>query len=330
MKMKAAAYALPLAIALTVAALPTAARAATPTAQLDRATRCLRLADAACALDAADRALAALPGDDSGGLRREALAVRAQALALTDHPDDARAAFAALRAAWPGWRPAPDAEQRATDAWTAARRDAVATALPTVLDPGPLPPPPPVPDDATLPAPVLYAPAELVALAESPAAPPRLHLSLGAGVGLLGGAAADRYSPGVHAALDFTVDLGDDGLGLWFQAVLALLPLAPDLPVEPGAGGGLTVFSVAAGGAYALPLVDDLALVAAIGVGFGSLGRGRLGDADGLALHGSLGLRWQADERLAVRLDGAPLLILAPDIAPAGHVAILIRGETRF
>jgi len=320
-------------VVLVALALPGAALAAAPTAALDRATRCLRDGDAPCALKSADRALATLPGDDTGGLRREALMIRAQALALTDRPEDAEAAFGRLRSAWPGWRPAPDVDPRIASAWSAARRAAVTAELPTTLDPGPAPTPAPMPDRETLPSPALYAPPELVALADAPAVPPRLHLSLGAGVGLLGGDAADRYEPGIHAAVDFIADLGDDGgFGVWAQAVLALLTLNPDLPTEPGTGAGLTVFSVAVGGAFTVPLVDDgeVALVAAAGVGVGSFGLGRLGDATGFAVHGTLGVRWQAEERLALRGDVAPLVILTPDLAPAGHLAILLRGETRF
>lgn len=321
----------PLAIGLSSLALlaPLAALAAPYLHPVDRAAVCMRRGDAECALREAEAALR--QPDAPSSVRREALTLRAVALALVDRAADAAEACAALHEVWPGWRPTPDADPRVAAAYQAARAARLAASLPDVLAPGPAPTPPPAAAKALLPPPLLYAPDALVALDLAAAAPRPFTLSFGAGVGLTTGAAADRHAPGIHVAVDLGYTLAEP-LDLWLQVTLALLPLDDALPVEPAFPRRLTALSGALGARLARPLVGDLDLVAALGVGYGAFGLRSLGDAAGPALHVTMGLRYALDDDLAVRLDLAPCVVWpsAQDVGAGGHIALVLRGQTRL
>jgi len=297
---------------------------------LDRASGCLRRGDAPCALREADQALAR-PGEDARALRREALAVRASALARLDRADDAEEAFGAVIAAWPGWRPAPDDDPRVNAAFEGAHRAQVTARLPRALSPGPPPLPPPPTPEALAPPPFIYAPSHLRDLDPDEARDRRFMLSLGAGVAVATGAAGKRLDPGIEGAIELGWRLSD-ALTLWSQLVLALLPLDDAVSVEPGYARGLSTVSGAVGLLYEVEIAHRLDVVAALGVGVGAFGIERLGDVVGPAGHAVLGLRYRADEHLAFRVDFAPSLIVSTvdGVGPGGHLAFIARGETRF
>lgn len=306
----------PLAASTARAAEPSAPaepRAPAVPSAIDRAAICLRALDAPCALDAADAALVEVPGDDTQSVRREALVIRAQALALLDRADEARAAFSRAADAWPGWRPAPDADHRVHAAFDER------AAAPRASAP-----------------PLAAAEPPSAAVGGGPDGPDERAVrpwtvSLGAGVALLLGDAASRYGPGIELALDASRALGDSGLALWIHGAVALFQLDDALPVEPGAARGLTSLVGAVGAAWSLPVHAEVDLVFAAGVGWGSFGLGGLDGDSGFALQASAGARWQVEDRLALRLDVAPRLILPRGPArTAGHTAIVLRGEARF
>jgi len=170
---------------------------------------------------------------------------------------------------------------------------------------------------------------------ETTAPAPRFRLGFGAGVGIPGGDDAERYVPGVQIALDFTYDFAADAqdgprLALWCDATLALLPVDADLPIEPGGPSGLTLVAAGAGVALDVPVDGPLSFVFALALGLGAYGQDRDVDHVGLAILGAAGARWALDPRFAVRVDAAPQLILSPGSPPAGHTAVLLRGEARF
>jgi hypothetical protein len=320
-------------VLLTLALL--APQAPGPEAALEAAQRCFRRADMPCALAQAVKAIAAsqTSGADAE-IRREANALAAQALARLDRAPEAEAAFDTLATLWPGWRPPPDADPRVATAFTNAASARLRAARPETIDPGPPPLPNATPDPAELalrlPKPRLVRPTDLGA-ASDPNRVPRLALSLGAGVGIPIGDAADRVDTGVHAAIDFHCKF-NDLWALWIQGTISLLPLVDGLPVEPGQGQSLTAVSIVVGTELAIPLADSFEAVLAAGVGFGAFGFGRPDQAYGLALGGVVGARWQAQRSLAVRLDFAPVMTLpaAEGIGVGGHLSVLVRGETRF
>ncbi len=323
-------------VLLTVALL--APQAPSPETALEAAQRCFRRADMPCALKQAVKTLEALTATVADvadvEIRREAKALEAQALARLDRTPEAEDAFTALASLWPGWRPPPDADPRVTTAFTNAASTRLRAALPKTIDPGPPPLPNATPDPAELalrlPKPRLVRPTDLGA-APDPNRVPRLALSLGAGVGVPIGDAADRVDPGVHAAIDFHWRF-NDLWALWVQGTISLLPLVDGLPVEPGQGQSLTAVSIVVGTELAIPLAESFEAVLAAGVGFGAFGFGRPDQAYGLALDGVVGVRWQAQRSLAVRLDFAPVMTLpaAEGIGLGGHLSVLVRGETRF
>ena len=313
-------------------------QAPTPEASLEAAQRCFRRADMTCALKQAEKAIAAsetrVADVADVEIRREAKALAAQALARLDRAPEAEAAFTTLATIWPGWRPPPDADPRVTTAFTNAANARLRAALPKTIDPGPPPLPTATPDPTEvtlrLPKPRLVRPTDLGA-APDPNRVPRLALSLGAGVGFPIGASGDRVDIGVHAAIDFHWKF-NDLWALWVQGTISLLPLTDGLPVEPGQGQSLTAVSIVVGTELAIPLADSFEAVLAAGVGFGAFGFGRPDQAYGLALDGVVGVRWQAQRTLAVRLDFAPVMTLpaAEGIGVGGHLSVLVRGETRF
>lgn len=312
--------ALAAALALVLGAAPTPKPVTTAEDHLDKAVRCARRDDLACAI--AESQLAA--DAPEAAVAREARAVLATALARSDRDADARGAFDRLLEVYPAWRPPPDADPRVVSAFGEARRERLRRALPKALDPGP-PPAPPRPARADLvkllPQPRLYSPPKRTAA-------PRFSLSLGAGVGL---PAAQRVGAGLHAAVDFRW-LASEHLALWAEGCLALLPLDDSLNVEPGHGRGLTTFAVAAGLELRFPLAEALEGSVAVGLGMGGFGFEKPSDATGPALAGSLGVRWQADRNLALRVDASPVVVLpvGSDVGPGGHFAVLLRGETSF
>lgn len=315
-------------VALTLALTgPPAAAAPSPVDAVDKAAACLRRGDAPCAELEATRALALEPAP---ALRREALALRAKARALSDAADAAEADYAALLELWPGFRLAPDEDPRLAAALAAARAALLARRLPPTLDRGPLPPPPAPATAELLGPPLLYAPEDLLA-ATGQQHERAFRLSLGAGVAFPTGAASDRYQPGIAASIDLGYALSDL-VALWGEVVISLLPLDGALPVEPGLPGGITQVSGVVGVMLNLPVAPDVELVVAGGVGGGGFGLGDVSTAAGFAAHGLLGGRYVVAPQLAFRLDlvGQVVAPTSGDIGAAGHLTLLLRGETAF
>jgi len=158
--------------------------------------------------------------------------------------------------------------------------------------------------------------------------PSRLSLSLGAGVGV---PSSDRVEAGLHAAVDFRW-LFSDALSLWVQGSVALLPIRDEVVVEPGHGRGLTAFTVTGGVELRVPLADAFEGLAAVGLGAGGFGFDSPDEGMGLGITGALGARWLADANLALRVDVSPVVVLPLEagVGAGGHVAFLLRGETRF
>ncbi len=297
-----------------------------PEAELERAARCLRRADFTCAEHHANLVLGV--GETlTTELRREALAIATAAIARAATPgDDARAQAkcSELLAVWPTYEPPPDADPRLVAACAAARKAAMEARLPTVLDPGPAPLPEPA---DVLPDPVIYKPARLDDL---PPEDKRFSVALGAGIAIPIGASGDRFEPGVQAALELRYAF-DEQLALWVGGALALLRLSSDLPVEPHQGTSLTSFMAVMGLEYALPVASQVELVTALGLGVGGFGIAAADEAMGLALAPLVGARYLAADNLSVRLDFSPTFIIPVNgIAPAGHLAFVVRGEARF
>lgn len=309
-----------------IAAAPAPLEPEAAEAELERAARCLRRAELACAEHHARR----VAGDQAASLelKREALAIAVSAIARADAADaDARASAACgeLLAIWPNYAPPPDADARIARACEQARRVALERGLPRTIDAGPPPRPPP---SEILPAPLIYRPS---ALAELPPEERRFSVSLGVGVAVPVGAPADRFEAGVQAAIDLRVALGD-GLSLWASASLALLRLSATLPVEPYQGTSLTSYQAVLGLELSLPLIERLELVGAVGAGFGGFGLSSADEALGFAVAPVIGARYQAVENLAVRVDLAPAIVipLQAGIGVGGHLAVLLRGEASF
>ncbi|MCC6623757.1 MAG: hypothetical protein IT385_21035 [Deltaproteobacteria bacterium] len=308
-------------LALVVHAAPVDAEAA-----LEAAQRCARRADHACAAREARRAIDAADPI----IAREARQVLAVALALATPaaPDVAPPtatveAFIALLDVYPAWRPPPDADPRVASAFTVARRERMRLRLPTSLELGPVPEPP-------RPGPEVLAPLLPPARFHVPTierGPPTLSVSLGAGPGIPSDA---RVGVGLHAAVDVRW-LATDLVALWIQGTLALLPIDDALLVEPGHGRGLTAYTAVVGAELRLEVAPDVEVFGAAGVGVGGFGWDAPDQATGLALAASLGARWHVDDNLAVRVDGAPVVVFGGgDVGAGGHVAIMLRGETRF
>jgi hypothetical protein len=310
---------------------PMPARAVDAADHLDKAAACRRRAKPTCALEWAERAEAAMTDASPALLRREAALLRAESLALLDRQGEAVTAFEALLALQPDWRPPADADPRVLSAADSARRSGLSARLPDHLDPG-LPPPLPAPDPLTLlPEPSLYSPNRLVNLDPDAQRNPRWRLSIGAGVALISKPVNRRYDIGPTIALEISRDL-KPYLGLWLQVSLTLLSYDSRVVAEPGEGRGLTAVSGVVGVQTAIRLASSWYLVAALGVGGGAFGTRSIGQAAGVSAQGSLGIRWQLDKHLALRLDAVPQGILRTGGAKglAGHVGIVARGEIRF
>ncbi len=310
---------------------PMPARAADAADHLDKAAACRRRAKPACALEWAERAEAALTDADAPLLRREAALVRAESLALLDRHDEAAAAFTALLALQPDWRPAADADPRVRSAVDRARRAGLAARLPDHLDPG-LPPLVAPPDPLTLlPEPALYSPSRLIHLDPDAHTNPRWRLSIGAGVALISKSVNRRYDVGPTIALEISRELKPH-LALWLQVSLTLLSYDSRVVAEPREGRGLTAISAVVGVQTAIRLAGTWYFVAALGIGGGAFGTRSIGQAAGVSAQGSLGIRWQLDKHLALRLDALPQGILRTDGAKglAGHIGVVARGEIRF
>lgn len=166
---------------------------------------------------------------------------------------------------------------------------------------------------------------------ETKTCPPRFSISLGAGVGMPLGASADRFDPGVHAAVDLRW-FPDASWALWLQSTLALLPLVDGLPVEPGAGSSVSAFTAVIGAELRVPIAADLWASFALGVGVGGFGLAAADEAMGWAIDATAGARYQLDPNLAVRLDFAPVLVIPidPERTAGGHLAFVLRGEASF
>lgn len=298
---------------------------------LDKAAACRRRAKPDCALEWAQRARAALTADDPIALRREAALVEAESLALLDRAEEAVAGFERFLTLQPEWRPPSDADPRVLAAVAAARRASLDERLPGRLEPPRPTLPPPVDPLELLPPPALYAPERLVTLDTDAGLHPRWRLSIGAGVALVSGRAKDRYDLGPTVALEIARDLGDH-VALWAQLALTLLSFDGRVKAEPGEGRGLTVAAGVLGVQVPITLAPRWALVLAAGVGGGSFGTRSIGQAPGLALQGSAGIRWQLDQHLALRLDATPhaIIPIGRSEGLAGHVGIVARGEIRF
>ncbi|MGM0575086.1 MAG: hypothetical protein ACQEXJ_05080 [Myxococcota bacterium] len=317
-----------LALALLLLAAPARGQGAADL--LDEAAACHRRDRPECTLRKADAALEALTDESPAALRREALLLRAEALALLDRPEEAREAFRALLSAQPSWRPPPDADPRVRSAAEDARRERLLEHLPDTLDAGPPPEPEAPKPEEMLPDPALYAPDHIVEMDPEESLVPKWRLSLGAGVGLLAGDSADRFDAGPTALLEVSRDLVGP-LSLWFQAALSLLSFDDSVQAEPGYSRGLTTASAVLGLQVGLPVGGDFDIVLAGGVGAGGFGLRNLDEAVGAAFHGSAGVRWQMDEHLALRVDAVPTLFVpAGDVGAAGHVSVVGRAEIRF
>jgi hypothetical protein len=136
---------------------------------------------------------------------------------------------------------------------------------------------------------------------------------------------------GLHAAIDFRW-FPDPSWALWIQTTLALLPLTDGLPVEPGAGSGVSAFTVVAGAELRIDVATDLQANLALAVGLGGFGLNAADEALGWAFDASLGARYQLDPNLALRLDFAPVVVipLDPERTTGGHLSVVLRGEASF
>lgn len=313
--------------ALLSGTTPARAQAGDPSlweADLEKATRCLRRADTACA---EKHAVAANAPEAPIAIRREALHVLVTAAGQADGQaalELTRTRCEALLTLWPNFEPPPDARPTVVQGCSEARKKLLEARLPTLMDPGP--PPLPNPETAFLP-PAIYHPAHL---ADLPPEKRRFSFSLAAGVALPLGRSSDRFEAGIQALIDLRFELS----GSWalsLQGGLALLRLNADLPVEPHQGTSLTVFSATAGLEHRSPLADSLELVLALGLGAGGFGLQSPDEAMGLAISPNVGVRYLAAESLSVRADVAPTLILPfSDLATGGHLSFVVRGEARF
>ncbi len=263
-----------------------------PEQLLEQAARCLRRDDLPCA---EQRSTALLAAEVAPELAREAASIALAAIAKSDRPDDAHQACLRLRKLWPTYSPPPDADPRIAQACAPKAPEAS--------------PSPGAPQNG----------------------PRRFGLSIGGGLGLPLGASADRFSPGLHAALDLRVALSPCW-NLWTQATLALLKLDDDLPVEPSQSTSLEAFTVTMGALYGLDLSAALELLLGAGLGVGGFGLASIGEGFGLALTANAGLRYALDPNLGLRLDVSPVLVVPFDstLSAGGHLAFALRGEARF
>lgn len=319
---------------------PDIAAARSPETLLDAATRCRRRAKPQCVLDKADAALTQLgdsAGEDSAGegsdagpgaLLKEALELRAEALAHLDRADDAVAACLTLLERDAAWHPASGADPRLVTAFDTARRQRLVSRLPTSLAPVE-PPAPPLPDPATLlPEPTLHEPH---IDPEDVAIPTRWRLSLGGGIAFIMPKTDKTFDLGPTAAFEIAYDIWGP-LSIWGHLTLTLLSLDDRVAVEPGFARGLTVTSGVVGVMASWEVLHWLELVGAVGIGGGGFGVQDPGEAAGLAIHADVGMRFAFDRHLGIRLDAVPMLIVpfSGPAGPDGHISLMLRGEIRF
>jgi hypothetical protein len=301
------------------------ARATSPVDALDRASACHRRGKTPCTLEHADEALSRLGEEAQPSLRREALRLRAEALARLDRAEEAEVACAELIRANAAWRPASDADPRVVACFDAAHnaqrkaqlpqhRDALERPLPEPTSPLPEPsliPPPPT-DKATLEPPIDWT------------------FSLGGGLALPYPYTPTLFAPGPVVMLDLGYRVWGD-LHLWSQVTMSLLNFDAAVLIEPGFGRSLTIASGVIGVAYSLPILSWLEARAAGGIGAGGFGVGDPDDRVGLALDLTLGARLKIDRHLAVRLDAAPTVNIPTDGSTmGGHISIVVRCEFRL
>ncbi|MGB0592390.1 MAG: hypothetical protein ACPGU1_22115 [Myxococcota bacterium] len=317
-------------------ALPSpSAHATSPIDALDAASACHRRGKAACTLEHADAALSALGDTAKPSLLREALRLRAEALAQLDRAEEAEAACITLIQADTSWRPSPDADPRVLRCFSAAsgaRSAPRAEQAPSTTDA--LPPPPPTEDVP----PVTPGP-EPTATDAPPLAPEDIvpwhartnwRFSLGGGLAVPYPYSPTLFAPGPAAVLDLGYRLWGD-LDLWAQVTMSLLNFDDTVPIEPGFGRSLTVVSGVIGLAYVLPILSWLDMHTAAGIGTGAFGVTDLEQRAGLALDLSLGVRVNVDRHLAVRLDIIPTTVIPLNgEAIGGHISAVARCEFRF
>jgi hypothetical protein len=286
--------------------IPTAPSTGDALDHLDAASACLRRALFPCAIAESDAASAAAARGSE--LRREALRIGATARALSDDPDGAAAAFAALRAEGSSWRPDPDADPRVLAAFRAALRPP--PAAPTT------PPPPDAPS--------------------RPAPPRPFFVSIAAGAGLPIG--SRRHEAGLAAALELgwtpaadTDAIRSPRLAITAQLHLAWLPLSDDLAVEPGQSTTLGTLAALVGADLRLPLAAEWDLVLQAGIGGGRFSIGAASSGAAFALHGGAGIRWALGGAFALRAELGPMLFVPfSGVKAAGHPTVLLRAEGSF
>lgn len=304
--------------------------------ELDRAQACRRRGKTACTLRHAKRALEMVEADKTqalGALSREAHELYAEALALSDQPDDATSAYQNLLARWPDWRAPKNAEPRVVQAFQQARGRRIKVSLPKVLD-VPRPPVTPIPEPSELaPPPMLYAPERLLKLDLDFQRERRFRLSVGGGVAFVAGRSADRLDPGVAAAVEFLWYFADNW-ALWLHGALTIQSLNDDVRVEPTYGKGLTTVSGALGVLATIPLGAGFELIGAAGVGGGVFGIREIIEENGVAIHAVVGARYQLAKHVSLRLDVGPTVFFPIDsesgATAAGHLNVLLRPEIRF
>jgi hypothetical protein len=323
----------PLLLALVLLASTAAqARPKDPAGLLDQATACARRAEHACVLKATREALQVLGAAGDGRLRREALLLQAEALALSDQPAQAGQAFSELLRIWPGWRPAPDVDLRVRTAFEGAEQKLILGSLPTALSEPPRPPAILPPPDSFLPPPVLYAPQAILEIDVAKARQRHFRMSLGGGAAFTYGTDAERIGVGAAASLDFHTSLLA-GFGPWAQVTITLHNFKGNVPIEPNYSRGLTTILAVAGAGMDVPVYERLELFFAAGIGAGSYGLRAVNDVVTMALQAVGGIRYQATDPLGVRLDLTPTLFVGtaaehPDLA--SHLNLMLRAELHF
>ena len=303
--------------------LAPAALASPALEHLDQASACLRRGVINCALQEADAALSKMTHETPKKLRREALELKAEALALMKQEGEALKACQALLALSPGWRPDDEADPRlhacAEEAralphlkprlspWSREIRPCPPTAHRHGPNSGPIPP-----------------------RSEGSAPSTRWSISIGGGLAIPYPYDPLRFTPGPAATIDVSYRVWER-LHLWSQVTLSRLGIDTSVPVEPGFNRGLSITSGVLGLAYSLPLLDWLEAYAALGLGAGGFGFSLDETIAGFALESSLGLRIFVDAHLAVRVDAIPSVVLPTQgTEPGGHISLVARCEFLF
>lgn len=278
-----------------------------------------------CALQEADAALSKMTHETPKKLRREALELRAEALALMKQEGEALKACQALLALSPGWRPDDEADPRLHACAEEARALPTPEASPVPVEPRDTPvitPPPPIVTDQT------HGPIPPRSEGGTPST--RWSISIGGGLAIPYPYDPLRFTPGPAATIDVSYRVWER-LHLWSQVTLSRLGIDTSVPVEPGFNRGLSITSGVLGLAYSLPLLDWLEAYAALGLGAGGFGFSLDDTIAGFALEASLGLRIFVDAHLAVRVDAIPSVVLPTQgTEPGGHISLVARCEFLF